>query len=184
MAAVRKLARFTERAKFLSKCYFASQNGTLGSFCTMVQQPQRTQGLLKLGLIGAATGVAVGAGYAYHRINEARKNIALEGTQLDTELLKYKPPVTPSRKVSRRSLRDRSRVASRVDLIAPVSFQITSPLDSTGLKLTLFQYQTCPFCCKVDKLSEISGSGSSIYNSLSLIFLSTLLDISSTAKNQ
>lgn len=114
MAAVRKLARFTERAKFLSKCHFASQNGTLGSFCTMVQQPQRTQGLLKLGLIGAATGVAVGAGYAYHKINEARKNIALEGTQLDTELLKYKPPVTPSRKVSRRSLRDRSRVASRI----------------------------------------------------------------------
>lgn len=132
MAAVRKLARFTERAKFLSKCHFASQNGTLGSFCTMVQQPQRTQGLLKFGLIGAATGVAVGAGYAYHKINEARKNIALEGTQLDIELLKYKPPVTPSRK-------------------------ITSPLDSTGLKLTLFQYQTCPFCCKVRVFLDYYG---------------------------
>jgi len=100
MAAVRKLARFTERVKFLSKCYFTSQNGTPG-FCTMVQQPQRTHGLLKLGLIGAATGAAVGASYAYYRISEARKNVALEGTQLDTMLLKYKPPITPSRKVSR-----------------------------------------------------------------------------------
>lgn len=134
MAAVRKLSRFAERAKFLNKCYFASQTGVVReSFCTMVQQPQRTYGgLAKLGLIGAATGAAVGAGYAYHRISEARKNIAMEGTQLDAVLLKYKPPVTPSRTVA-------------------------SPVDSTGLKLTLFQYQTCPFCCKVRVFLDYYG---------------------------
>ncbi|XP_012527154.1 prostaglandin E synthase 2 [Monomorium pharaonis] len=133
MAAIRRFAQFTERAKFLNKCYFTSQNGILGSFCTMVQQPQRTRfSLVKLSLIGAVTGTAVGAGYAYHKIKEARKNIALEGTQFETTLLKHKPPVTPSRKV-------------------------VSPVDSTGLKLTLFQYQTCPFCCKVRVFLDYYG---------------------------
>jgi len=27
--------------------------------------------------------------------------------------------------------------------------QIRNPTDKTGLRLTLYQYQTCPFCCKV-----------------------------------
>lgn len=27
--------------------------------------------------------------------------------------------------------------------------QVRSNTDSTGLKLTLYQYQSCPFCCKV-----------------------------------
>lgn len=97
MAAIRKFARFTDRTRFLNKYYFASQNG---SFCTMVQ-PQRTQGLMKLGLIGAVTGAAIGAGYAYYKIGKARNNIFLEGTQLETVLLEHKPPVTPSRKVFR-----------------------------------------------------------------------------------
>lgn len=145
-----KLTRFMQKAKFLSKCYLAGQNGTLGSFCTMVQQPQRTRGLVKLGLIGAVTGAAVGAGYAYYRISEARKNIALEGTQAETVLLKYKPPVTLSRKVSRRSFRERLHVVPYcINVIVLVLFQVVSPVDTTGLKLTLFQYQTCPFCCKV-----------------------------------
>lgn len=65
----------------------------------MVQQPQKTQSLIKISLIGAVTGVALGAGYAYHKINKMRQNIALEGTQAETTLLKYKPSVTPSRKV-------------------------------------------------------------------------------------
>lgn len=102
MAAIRNLARFMERAKFLNKCYFASQNGILRSFSTngaIVGLSRETQALVKFGLISAATGVAVGAGYAYYRISETRKNIALEGTELDTVLLEHKPPVTPSRKV-------------------------------------------------------------------------------------
>lgn len=64
-------------------------------------QPQKTYGLMKIGLIGAATGIAAGAGYAYYKISEARKNISLEGTQLETVLLEHKPSVTVSRKVFR-----------------------------------------------------------------------------------
>ncbi|KYN32361.1 Prostaglandin E synthase 2 [Trachymyrmex septentrionalis] len=135
MAAIRNLARFTERAKFLNKCYFASQNGTLRSFSmngAVIGLSREKQALVKFGLISAATGVAVGAGYAYYRINETRKNIALEGTELDTVLLEHKPPVTPSRK-------------------------IVYSGDTTGLKLTLFQYQTCPFCCKVRAFLDYYG---------------------------
>ncbi|KAG5325291.1 PGES2 synthase, partial [Pseudoatta argentina] len=135
MAAIRNLARFTERAKFLNKCYFASQNGTLRSFSTngaVIGLSRETQTLVKFGLISTATGVAVGAGYAYYKINETRKNIALEGTELDTVLLEHKPPVTPSRKIAYSG-------------------------DTTGLKLTLFQYQTCPFCCKVRAFLDYYG---------------------------
>lgn len=34
---------------------------------------------------------------------------------------------------------------------------IQVPTDSTGLKLTLFQYQTCPFCCKVRAFLDFHG---------------------------
>ncbi|KYN17502.1 PREDICTED: prostaglandin E synthase 2 [Trachymyrmex cornetzi] len=135
MAAIRNLARFTERAKFLNKCYFTSQNGTLRSFSmngAVIGLSRETQALVKFGLISAATGVAVGAGYAYYRISETRKNIALEGTELDTVLLEHKPPITPSRKIA-------------------------YSVDTTGLKLTLFQYQTCPFCCKVRAFLDYYG---------------------------
>ncbi|EFN73810.1 Prostaglandin E synthase 2 [Camponotus floridanus] len=97
-----------------------------------MQQPQKTQSLVKIGLIGAVTGVVLGAGYALHEINKTRENIALEGTQAEITLLKYKPPVTPSRKIA-------------------------SPVDTTGLNVTLFQYQTCPFCCKVRVFLDYYG---------------------------
>ena len=29
--------------------------------------------------------------------------------------------------------------------------------DNTGLKLTLYQYQTCPFCCKVRAVLDYHG---------------------------
>lgn len=31
------------------------------------------------------------------------------------------------------------------------------PTDNTGLKLTLFQYTTCPFCCKVRAFLDYYG---------------------------
>ncbi|KAG7171256.1 prostaglandin E synthase 2-like isoform X1 [Homarus americanus] len=44
---------------------------------------------------------------------------------------------------------------------APPSFtpsrRIQVPTDTTGLKITLFQYQTCPFCCKVRAFLDYFG---------------------------
>lgn len=36
-------------------------------------------------------------------------------------------------------------------------FQIQIPTDTTGLKVTLYQYQTCPFCCKVRAFLDFYG---------------------------
>ncbi len=38
-----------------------------------------------------------------------------------------------------------------------VSPQVTSATDNTGLKLTLYQYQNCPYCCKVRALLDYYG---------------------------
>ena len=35
--------------------------------------------------------------------------------------------------------------------------QIRNSADTTGLKLTLFQYQTCPFCCKARAFLDYFG---------------------------
>ncbi|MDK0740079.1 glutaredoxin domain-containing protein, partial [Clostridium perfringens] len=35
--------------------------------------------------------------------------------------------------------------------------RIKSETDNSGLKLTLYQYQTCPFCCKVRAFLDYHG---------------------------
>ncbi|KAL7290016.1 hypothetical protein TKK_0015746 [Trichogramma kaykai] len=98
---------------------------------TIVEQP-KSRNTLKFGILGIGIGITLGTGYAISKINEARKNLFLEGTEVDVKLLNFKPNVESSRKV-------------------------VSPMDTTGLKLTLFQYQTCPFCCKVRTLLDFYG---------------------------
>lgn len=38
-----------------------------------------------------------------------------------------------------------------------IYFQVVIPEDTTGLKITLFQYPTCPFCCKVRAFLDYYG---------------------------
>lgn len=40
--------------------------------------------------------------------------------------------------------------------------QITNPNDKSGLNVTLFQYQTCPFCCKVRAFLDSQGISYSV----------------------
>ncbi|XP_015586173.1 prostaglandin E synthase 2 [Cephus cinctus] len=130
MATFYKLLRFGRCCVFLNK----NVNNTIGKsrcFRTVVEQP-KPKNFLKISLISASIGVLVGTGYSFKKISQERKNIALEGTETQIELLKYKPPITPSRK-------------------------IVFPTDTTGLKLTLYQYQTCPFCCKVRVFLDYYG---------------------------
>lgn len=35
--------------------------------------------------------------------------------------------------------------------------QVVNPTDSSGLQLVLFQYPTCPFCCKVRAFLDYNG---------------------------
>ncbi|OXU21196.1 hypothetical protein TSAR_011474 [Trichomalopsis sarcophagae] len=135
MAVLCRFRGFARKTKYLQETLFlndvTSSSSASRSLCTYVQQP-KSRSILKFSLIGAGVGVIAGAGYAISKINDARKKLALEGTEVEVKVLKYKPDVKPSRK-------------------------IVSPVDTTGLKLTLFQYQTCPFCCKVRVLLDYYG---------------------------
>lgn len=44
----------------------------------------------------------------------------------------------------------------------PISKKIVSPKDKSNLDLVLFQYQTCPFCCKVRAYLDANGFAYSV----------------------
>ncbi|RZB38893.1 prostaglandin E synthase 2, partial [Asbolus verrucosus] len=88
------------------------------------------RGIFKLGLAGITVGALVGTGYSIHKYNQPRLHIINEETTIPT--VDYLPKITPSRKVH-------------------------YPEDRSGLKLTLYQYQTCPFCCKVRAFLDYYG---------------------------
>ncbi|XP_033339571.1 prostaglandin E synthase Su(P) [Megalopta genalis] len=88
--------------------------------------------ILKASFIGISVGVFTSIGYSIYTSIQNAKNYHLEGTVHKIEALKEKPQV-------------------------PVSRQIIMPTDQSGLKLTLFQYQTCPFCCKVRVFLDYYG---------------------------
>ncbi|XP_046814852.1 prostaglandin E synthase 2 [Vespa crabro] len=130
--ALCKLSRFSRSYKYLKHYDNSNINNRSSLLCTVAQQP-KSRNLLKIGIIGATIGVVAGTGYSFYKISEKRKNLALDGTYVNpTQILKHKPPITPSRKV-------------------------TFPINTTGLKLTLYQYQTCPFCCKVRAFLDYYG---------------------------
>ncbi|XP_049784550.1 prostaglandin E synthase 2 isoform X1 [Schistocerca cancellata] len=86
----------------------------------------------RLGLISVGLGALVGTGYSFHKMYEARVPILNKGTGAESFVLKSLPDVATSRSV-------------------------VSPTDNTGLKLKLFQYPTCPFCCKVRAFLDYHG---------------------------
>ncbi|XP_030765857.1 prostaglandin E synthase 2 [Sitophilus oryzae] len=93
-------------------------------------KPRSLKGFFKLGLTGVTVGALVGTGYTIHHQNKPRGHIINEQTFI--EPVKEVPKVEPSRKV-------------------------IYPNDDSGLKLTLYQYQTCPFCCKVRAFLDYYG---------------------------
>ncbi|XP_068968237.1 prostaglandin E synthase 2 [Bombus flavifrons] len=82
--------------------------------------------------IGFPVGIAITTGYSWYKDMEASKTYHLQGKEEKIKILKEKPPV-------------------------PVSREIIFPVDTTELKLTLYQYQTCPFCCKVRVFLDYYG---------------------------
>lgn len=100
------------------------------SFSSAARPTGRT--ILKASLIGISVGVLTTSGYSIYTSIQNSKTYHLEGKVQKIEALKEKPQVTVSR-------------------------QIISPTDTSELKLTLFQYQTCPFCCKVRVFLDYYG---------------------------
>ncbi|XP_076686767.1 prostaglandin E synthase Su(P) [Andrena cerasifolii] len=106
------------------------------SFSSAARQSSTLKTVLKTSLLGITVGVPVGVlvtwGYSWYLDKEASKTYHLIGKEQKVQALKDKPEV-------------------------PVSRTIASPVDTSGLKLTLFQYQTCPFCCKVRVFLDYYG---------------------------
>lgn len=86
----------------------------------------------RLVTVGFGMGAIVGGGYMYDIYKKVTTPLA-NPSQGGDYILHHKPPTfNPARKI-----------------------QI--PTDLTGLKITLFQYQTCPFCCKVRAFLDYYG---------------------------
>ncbi|XP_022920268.2 prostaglandin E synthase 2 [Onthophagus taurus] len=88
------------------------------------------RGFIKLSLVGLSVGALVGTGFSIHKNNKTTTHIINEETTIPP--LKEIPKIPPTRK-----------------MVYPGSPQ--------GLKLTLYQYQTCPFCCKVRAYLDYYG---------------------------
>lgn len=83
---------------------------------------------------GLAAGILLGASWGYAAAKRKATNLQISNdSQSRSYLLAEGPPVfTPAR-------------------------QIRNPADTTGLKITLYQYQTCPFCCKARAFLDYFG---------------------------
>lgn len=97
MAVLWKSTRFSRN--FLNKIILIRENKSIRSFRTIVQEPKPTRGIIKTSIIGAVVGTTIGIGYAYWKIERDRKNLSLEGSEINVDILKYKPPIEPSRRV-------------------------------------------------------------------------------------
>ncbi|XP_059481403.1 prostaglandin E synthase 2 [Neocloeon triangulifer] len=82
--------------------------------------------------IGVTGGATAGAGYTFYQTQQARIPILNKGTGSTGAILQKLPDIPPSRR-------------------------IVSPTDNHNLHLVLFQYQTCPFCCKVRAFLDYHG---------------------------
>lgn len=106
------------------------------SFLSTSGQSSTLKTVIKASLVGISVGLPVGiiitSGYSWYINKNGAKTYHLEGKEHKIELLSHKPQV-------------------------PISRKVVSPVDITGLKLTLFQYQTCPFCCKVRVFLDYYG---------------------------
>ena len=121
----------TSRTLF-SNCCKINNRALTSSLSAQASKKQQPKQPLKTAL---AVGASIGVGYAVLsqlRRPEMSKAVGTENSEEDF-LLKQSPPEF---KVAR---------------------QIRNSADTTGLKLTLFQYQTCPFCCKARAFLDYFG---------------------------
>lgn len=102
------------------------------TFKTGTVKPKQGLSKTKVALIAVAAGVTSGTVYSFYNTNQ--KNSALLNLVQDNNaiILDELPDVK-------------------------ISKQVRYPTDSSGLKIILFQYTTCPFCCKVRAFLDYYG---------------------------
>lgn len=101
------------------------------AYSSSASKPPRSA--LKLGVIGATVGIVFGTVYSgYNAYADNKKPLHLSNDQNKSFKLDKMPEYQATR-------------------------QIKMLQDKTKLKLVLFQYQTCPFCCKVRAFLDYYG---------------------------
>ena len=121
----------TSRTLF-SKCCRVNNSALTSSINAWASHKDQSKKPL---ITALAVGASIGLGYtvlSQLRKSEMSKAVGTENREEDF-LLQQKPPEF---KVARR---------------------IRNSADTTGLRLTLFQYQTCPFCCKARAFLDYFG---------------------------
>jgi len=86
-----------------------------------------------MAVVGFGVGALAGLGYMYRKMNTKVMPIANIDGKGNSFLFSEPPPV---------------------DVIAR---RVENPTDDSGLKITLFQYQACPFCTKVRAYLDFAG---------------------------
>ncbi|XP_067003253.1 prostaglandin E synthase 2 [Anabrus simplex] len=87
---------------------------------------------LFLGIVGVSVGAVIGAGYSYFKAQQPQKHVMNPDTGITNNIVQDIPDI-------------------------PISRRVIGSMDNTGLKLKLFQYPTCPFCCKVRAFLDYFG---------------------------
>ncbi|XP_067613065.1 prostaglandin E synthase 2 [Eurosta solidaginis] len=98
--------------------------------------PKPGTSTFKLALIGAGIGAASGTAYSIYG-NWTDKTSHMEHQRIPPKVLKELPDVR-------------------------ITKSFINPRDSSDLKIILFQYQTCPFCCKVRAFLDYMGISYSV----------------------
>ncbi|KAG5898251.1 hypothetical protein JTB14_029629 [Gonioctena quinquepunctata] len=133
----KRIVAVTKHSSFISKAtlkpleeYTLVKLPKHRNYVTKPKTEKVSKGMFRIGVAGVTVGALVGTGYSIHYMNRPRAHILNEETTIP--VFKELPDIKPTK-------------------------QIRIPDDQTGLQLTLFQYQTCPFCCKVRAFLDYYG---------------------------
>jgi len=100
---------------------------------TKQDEKKTSKGKIFLAVVGFGVGALAGLGYVFRKMNHKVMPIANIDGNGNAFLFSEPPPI---------------------DMIAR---RVVNPDDDSGLKVTLFQYQACPFCTKVRAFLDFAG---------------------------
>ena len=109
------------------------------------KKPMSTAKLLMLGVVAGGTAGAGWSGYLKTVEDKEKQQFKMQEM--------FGPPIIDKKPENLKIMR-----------------QIVNPKDNTGLDLILFQFQTCPFCCKVRSFLDFSGLSYSVVEGLLFSF--------------
>lgn len=123
--SLHKLSRTA--TQIAARTIFQQNRNNFVRFYSEQSKPRSNIGILRLGFRGIIVGAALGTGYSgYTYFTKKRTETHIPVKERDGPIFIKEIPDT-----------------------VKISRKIVNPKDDSGLELILFQFQTCPFCCKV-----------------------------------